>query len=94
MKLFQAAIGPRRLIRALVSMPPIEVLSSLFQMPQNNADMGLAVDQLDRLTKCDPSRKFLGRLDLRRIGVFGHSLGGAVALSSAMKILFARPALI
>lgn len=28
----------------------------------------------------DQARRFLGRLDLRRIGVFGHSLGGDTAL--------------
>jgi predicted dienelactone hydrolase len=44
------------------------------------ADMGFALDQLERLNRSDPSGKFLGRLDLQRVGVFGHSLGGAEAL--------------
>ncbi len=42
--------------------------------------MGFALDQLERLNTSDPSGRFLGRLDMQRIGVFGHSLGGAEAL--------------
>jgi dienelactone hydrolase len=45
-----------------------------------SADMGFALDQLERLNTSDPSDKFLGRLDMQRVGVFGHSLGGAEAL--------------
>lgn len=46
----------------------------------SSADMGIALDQLERLNVSDPSGRFLGRLDMQRVGVFGHSLGGAVAL--------------
>ena len=45
-----------------------------------SADMGLALDQLEQLNTSDPSGKLLGRLNLQRVGVFGHSLGGATAL--------------
>ena len=45
-----------------------------------SADMSFALDQLERLDASDHAGKFLGRLDLQRIGVFGHSLGGATAL--------------
>jgi dienelactone hydrolase len=45
-----------------------------------STDMGFALDQLERLNASDPSGRFLGRLDMQRIGVFGHSLGGATAL--------------
>ena len=45
-----------------------------------SADIGFALDQLERLNASDPSGKFVGRLDLQRVGVIGHSLGGAIAL--------------
>jgi dienelactone hydrolase len=45
-----------------------------------SADMGFALDQLEQLNASDPSGRFLGRLDMQRVGAFGHSLGGAEAL--------------
>lgn len=45
-----------------------------------SADLSFTLDQLGRLNDSDPTGRFLGRLDMRRIGVFGHSLGGATAL--------------
>ncbi len=44
------------------------------------ADCRFVVDRLERLNASDSSGKFRGRLDLDRLGMFGHSLGGATAL--------------
>ena len=44
------------------------------------ADTSFALDELERLNTSDPSGRFLKRLDMQRVGVFGHSLGGATAL--------------
>ena len=45
-----------------------------------SADMSFALDRLQELNTSDPSGRFQGRLDLSRVGAFGHSLGGATAL--------------
>jgi predicted dienelactone hydrolase len=41
--------------------------------------MSFVLDRLQQLNAADPSGKFTGRLDLTRVGAFGHSLGGAAA---------------
>ena len=43
------------------------------------ADIAFVLDRLARLNASDSSGRFTGRLDMTRVGVFGHSLGGAVA---------------
>ena len=42
-------------------------------------DIAFVLDRLHQLNASDSSGKFTGRLDLSRVGVFGHSLGGAEA---------------
>jgi dienelactone hydrolase len=44
-----------------------------------SSDTSFALDQLERMNT-DHSGRFAGRLDIKRVGVFGYSLGGATAL--------------
>jgi dienelactone hydrolase len=44
------------------------------------SDTTFVVNQLERLNAADPPGKFAGRLDLQRLGMFGHSFGGATSL--------------
>jgi dienelactone hydrolase len=41
--------------------------------------MAFVLDRLHKLSTSDPSGKFTGRLDMMRVGVFGHSFGGTQA---------------
>ncbi len=63
----------------LFSGPELEHLANKL-VQAGSADMGFALDRLDRMNVSDPSGKFLGRLDMQRVGAFGHSIRGATAL--------------
>lgn len=52
-------------------------------LPMWISDTKFVVSQLQQLNAADPSdasAKFAGRLDMQRLGMFGHSFGGAQAL--------------
>ena len=49
-------------------------------LPMWTSDTAFVVTQLGHLNAADPSDKFTGRLDMQRLGMFGHSFGGATAL--------------
>jgi predicted dienelactone hydrolase len=49
-------------------------------LPMWTSDTNFVVSQLQRLNAADPPGKFTGRLDMQRLGMFGHSFGGATAL--------------
>jgi predicted dienelactone hydrolase len=43
------------------------------------ADIAFVLDRLEQLNASDASGRFAGRLNMTRVGVFGHSFGGAAA---------------
>lgn len=49
-------------------------------LPMWVEDTKFVVDELEALNSADSSGRFQGRLDLEKLGMFGHSFGGATAL--------------
>jgi hypothetical protein len=54
-------------------------------IPYFGQDVSFTLDQLAGLNQADPDHILTGRLDLRRAGVFGISLGGMVAAEACLK---------
>jgi len=58
--------------------PPHPALERLISI--RAADSRFALDQLSRLAQLEPSSPLAGHLDLRHVGIVGHSIGGATAV--------------
>ncbi len=58
--------------------PPHPALERLIAI--RAADSRFVLDQLGRLTQLEPSSPIAGHLDLKHVGIVGHSLGGATAV--------------
>ncbi|KOY14777.1 alpha/beta hydrolase family protein [Paenibacillus xylanivorans] len=50
-------------------------------------DVRFVLNQLEQLSAADPDRRFTGRMDMERLGMFGHSFGGA----STVQMLLSDP---
>ncbi len=77
---YQARPDPRfQPSRGLMS-GPYEKVDEFFETPTEigRQDLDLAVRRLRKLNEGDPSNRFINKLDLSNIGIFGHSLGGRV----------------
>lgn len=48
-------------------------------------DVSFVLNRLEQLNRQDEQERFTGRLDLERIGMFGHSYGGATAAQMLLK---------
>lgn len=58
--------------------PPHPALERLIAI--RAADVRFALDQLGRLTQLEPRSPIAGHLDLKHVGIVGHSLGGATVV--------------
>jgi predicted dienelactone hydrolase len=58
--------------------PPHRALERLIDI--RAADSRFVLDQLTRLAQRDPRSPLAGHLDLRHVGIVGHSIGGATAV--------------
>jgi predicted dienelactone hydrolase len=69
----------RRKMATLVSDPNDPEREAEDQLRIRAADVRFVLDEVERLDRADPGGLFTGRIDLARVGIFGHSFGGAVA---------------
>ncbi|MCM3039640.1 dienelactone hydrolase family protein [Paenibacillus motobuensis] len=64
---------------------PLEKMDKTNEVWVNDARFVL--DQLEELATDDPDQRFKGRMDMSRVGMFGHSFGGA----TTVQILLSDP---
>ncbi|MWC29222.1 alpha/beta hydrolase family protein [Paenibacillus sp. MMS18-CY102] len=66
--------------KGMVELDPFDWPSMAADTQNRVEDMKFALGQLERINGADPQSILNGKLDLQRIGAFGHSGGGAVAM--------------
>lgn len=54
------------------------------EVKARSKDMTFVLDQLTKLNDRDPQGLFTGKLDMERIGIFGHSYGGSTAAQALL----------
>ena len=78
-----AAIPPNRAFRPSSELMrgPYEEVDRFFEPATalGLRDLTFVLDRIGELAQEDPNGRFTGRIDMDRVGVFGHSLGGRVA---------------
>lgn len=45
------------------------------------ADAKFVLNQVEKLAKGDPNHRFTGRMDMKNVGMFGHSFGGSTSVA-------------
>ncbi|MBK4730899.1 hypothetical protein JJD41_13660 [Oxynema sp. CENA135] len=65
---------------------PSQLEGALTQtLAETSQDVSFILDQLAGVNANDPQRLFTGKLDLERVGIFGHSLGGLTAIAALQR---------
>ncbi|MGG4194919.1 acetylhydrolase [Paenibacillus jamilae] len=62
--------------------PSVEHLDELNKVWVEDAKF--VVNQVEKLAQGDPDHRFTGRMDLKNVGMFGHSYGGATSVQMLM----------
>lgn len=71
--------------KAIMQQVFVENKVALKVIERRVADTIAVIDYLEKLSKDAAGHLLAGKLDLARLGIFGHSNGGAVAVNAAMK---------
>jgi len=60
---------------------PYEMVDEFFEKPaeMGRLDLELALENLRQLNDEDPTGRFINKIELDNVGIFGHSLGGRIA---------------
>lgn len=60
---------------------PYEKVDEHFKEPTalGNADLSFAYKKIVEINKNDPNNRFTGKINVKSLGIFGHSLGGRIA---------------